>query len=45
MKRLKKIIELNGERLEPFHLKEIEKELGENSNKNEEDEKKNFELF
>ena len=27
VKRLKKVIELNGERLEPFHLKEIEKEL------------------
>ena len=43
VKRLKKVIELNGERLEPFHLKEIEKELEEDSNKNEEDEKKNFE--
>ena len=45
VKRLKKVIELNGERLEPFHLKEIEKELEEDSNKNEEDEKKNFELI
>ena len=45
VKRLKKIIELNGERLEPFHLKEIEKELGENSNKNKEDEKKILNLF
>ena len=41
--KLKKIIELNGERLEPFHIKEIERELGDNSNKNEENEKKNFE--
>ena len=31
-KRLEKVIELNGERLEPYHLEEIKKEMKEKKN-------------
>ena len=47
-KRLEKVIELKGERLEPYHLEEIKKEMKEEKQKmeeeddDEEEEKKRF---